>query len=92
MILLKSKLSARQTRTVIRDNITTVINEQQIKRTQEVCTRQLFKKCSMPLRHCCCIISYDQRRRNIFYFEGANFEIKDFHHDSPSLTDRKLRF
>ena len=44
MILLKSKLSARQTRTVIRDNITTVINEQQLKRAQEVCTRQLFKK------------------------------------------------
>ena len=38
MILLKSKLSARQTRTFIRDNITTVINEQQLKRTQEVCT------------------------------------------------------
>ncbi len=39
MILLKSKLLAHQIRTVIRDNITTVINEQQLKRTQEVCTQ-----------------------------------------------------
>ncbi len=55
----KSKLSSGQTRTVIRDNIATVINEQQLKRTQEVCTRQLFKNCSMSLRHCCYIISDD---------------------------------
>ncbi len=43
MILLKSKLSDRETRTVVRDKITTVTNQQQLKRTQEVCTRQLFK-------------------------------------------------
>ena len=43
MILLKSKLSDSQTRTVIREIITKDINEKQLKHTQEVCTRQFFK-------------------------------------------------
>ena len=47
MILLKSKLSARQTRPVIRDNITTVINEQQLKRTQEACRLYVRFNCCL---------------------------------------------
>ena len=56
MILLKSKLSARETRTVVRDKITTVTNQQQLKRThaRSICTRQLFKielfNVNVPLR------------------------------------------
>ena len=43
MTLIARGDGGRQTRTVVRDRITTVTNEQQLKRTQEVCIRQLFK-------------------------------------------------